>query len=75
MKLIQFILLALPISLFAQQMNNDKLEEIYTSLSDTIEGNSGRWQFKIKEVLMVSITDANKIIECELFRLLLNLKA
>lgn len=38
-------------------MNNDKLQEIYSSVSDSIQGNSGAWQFFIGEVQLVCITD------------------
>ena len=26
---------------FSQEMNNDKLQDIYTSISDSIQGNKG----------------------------------
>ncbi|TBN04062.1 hypothetical protein EYD45_08540 [Hyunsoonleella flava] len=40
-------------------MTNDKLQEIYTSISDSINGQPGGWQFHIKEVPLISITDEN----------------
>ncbi|NMH89365.1 hypothetical protein HHX25_17775 [Flavivirga sp. Y03] len=40
-------------------MTNEKLQDIYTSVSDSIQGNPGAWQFFIKEIPMVSITDTN----------------
>ncbi|MBC2843890.1 hypothetical protein H7F21_02205 [Winogradskyella flava] len=38
-------------------MTNEKLQEIYTSVSDSIQGETGTWQFHVKDVTMVSITD------------------
>ncbi len=49
----------LPLLSFSQEMNNEKLQEIYTSVSDSIQGNIGAWQFFINEVQLVSITDTN----------------
>ncbi|OEK06054.1 hypothetical protein A8C32_18650 [Flavivirga aquatica] len=40
-------------------MNNEKLEMIYTKASDSIKGQSGAWQFYIKQIPLMSITDAN----------------
>jgi len=48
-----------PILLVSQSMTNDKLDEIYTSISDSIQGQKGAWQFVIKDVQMMSITDTN----------------
>lgn len=42
---------------FSQQMTAKKLGTILTSLSDSIQSDNGRWQFKIKEVLFMCITD------------------
>lgn len=42
---------------FSQNMNNEKLEEIYTSTSDSIQGRLGAWQFAIKDVQLISLTD------------------
>lgn len=44
---------------FSQNMNNEKLREIYTSVSDSIQGELGGWQFQIQDVTMVSLTDTN----------------
>lgn len=41
----------------SQKMDNATLDEIFTTMSDTIQGESGRWQFVIKDVLFVCITD------------------
>ncbi|MEH6536856.1 MAG: hypothetical protein V7719_10715 [Psychroserpens sp.] len=59
MKKIIFTLLMLPLLSFSQEMNNEKLQEIYTSVSDSIQGNKGAWQFFIEEVQLVSFTDTN----------------
>lgn len=55
--IIIFILNAHIIS--SQEMNNTILEEIFTSLSDTLQGESGRWQFVIKDVMFICVTDIN----------------
>jgi len=39
-------------------MNNEKLNTILTSVSDTIVGNNGRWQFSIKDKILICLTDA-----------------
>jgi len=45
-------------SYFAQaQMTNDRLEEILTQKVDSIEGYSGRWQMKLKDLPMIVLTD------------------
>ena len=44
---------------FSQNMDNEKLQEIYTSVSDSIQGQLGAWQFQVKDVMMISITDTN----------------
>ena len=44
-------------SMSSQQMSNEKLNEIFTTLSDTIQGGNGRWQFEINEVVFVCLTD------------------
>ncbi len=41
----------------SQEMHNSKLNEIFTTLSDTIQGENGRWQFIINEVVFVCLTD------------------
>lgn len=45
-------------AMFSQSMTNKKLDAIYRSVSDTIQGNTGNWQFAIKDVLLVSLTDS-----------------
>lgn len=41
----------------AQSMNNEKLETIYRTVSDSIQGSNGRWQFMIDEVPFICLTD------------------
>lgn len=43
---------------FSQQMTPEKLGTILTSVSDSIQGGNGRWQFKVKDVIFMCITDA-----------------
>lgn len=59
MKKLLFLLLILPQVYFSQEMTNEKLEAIYATISDSIQGNLGAWQFYIQEIPMMSITDAN----------------
>ena len=59
MKKLAFILLVLPFCIFSQDMNNEKLNTIYKTVSDSIQGNPGVWQFFIKEIPLMSITDTN----------------
>ena len=42
-----------------QSMNNTKLERIIESVSDSVEGTTGSWQFMYNERLMLLITDEN----------------
>jgi len=41
----------------SQNMDNATLDEIFTTLSDTIQGEQGRWQFVIQDALFVCLTD------------------
>lgn len=59
MKKLSFLFLLLPFLGLSQKMNNEKLEEIYTSVSDSIKGKPGAWQFFIKEVPLMCLTDTN----------------
>jgi hypothetical protein len=43
---------------FSQTMNNEKMGKILESVSDSIQGENGRWQFKVKDVLFMCITDS-----------------
>jgi hypothetical protein len=45
-------------SLFSQQMTTTELDKIFRSVTDSIEGENARWQFKINEVLFISIADS-----------------
>ncbi|GAA3656225.1 hypothetical protein [Flavivirga jejuensis] len=40
-------------------MTNEKLQDIYSAVSDSIQGRSGSWQFYIKDIPFMSITDTN----------------
>lgn len=59
MNKIAFYLIFLPLLTFSQNMNNEKLEGIYVASSDSINGNNGAWQFFIKGIPIISITDEN----------------
>lgn len=54
-----FLFVAFPFFTFSQSMNNEKLLTIYTTVSDSIQGNPGGWQFFIKNIPVLSITDEN----------------
>ncbi|MDO5969172.1 hypothetical protein Q4Q35_05065 [Flavivirga aquimarina] len=54
-----FILFVFPLSSLSQNMTNETLHNIYSSVSDSIQGNNGAWQFYIKDIPLMSITDAN----------------
>ena len=59
-KLILFFALLGTINLASSQnMNNDKLGEIFTTVSDSIQGSNGRWQFSINDIVFLCITDEN----------------
>ncbi len=58
MKKIVFALFLLPILSFSQEMSNEKLNEIYISVSDSIQSNKNSWQFIINEVPIISVTDS-----------------
>ena len=59
MKKLLILLLILPLFSFSQNMNNEKLETLYTAVSDSIQGNPGAWQFYIKTIPLMCITDTN----------------
>ncbi len=44
-------------SVRAQDMTNDKLEKIIYVIADSLRGDTGNWQFMIKERMLVCITD------------------
>ena len=43
----------------AQKMTNKKLEKILETMSDTLSGNPGFWEFSIAGIPMLCITDEN----------------
>ena len=43
----------------AQEMNVDKLQTIYSTISDSINSRNSSWQFYIKEIPILSIADTN----------------
>lgn len=52
------LLLFLSLSLAASaQMNNQKLEQLLTEQSDSIQGVPGRWQILVNEMPMIILTD------------------
>lgn len=57
MKKLFLALMFLPLGMFSQEMTNEILEEIYTSVSDSINGKPGGWRFYVDKVPMMSITD------------------
>ena len=58
--LVLFLLIIFSVNtMSSQNMDNATLDEIFTTMSDTIQGEPGRWQFTIKDVLFVCITDTN----------------
>ncbi|WP_298550488.1 hypothetical protein [uncultured Algibacter sp.] len=59
MKKLLFLFLIIPLFSFSQGMNNEKLESIYATVSDSIQGSLGGWQFYIKNIPIMSITDEN----------------
>ncbi len=42
----------------SQQMTVEKLGNIINEVSDTVEGDDGRWQFQIDETIFIVLTDA-----------------
>jgi len=44
---------------FSQNMSNEKMGTILESVADSIQGNNGQWQFKIKDVFFMCVTDTN----------------
>jgi hypothetical protein len=52
-----FVIIFSTQSILSQNMDNATLENIFTTISDTIQGKSGRWQFMIKDVMFVCLTD------------------
>lgn len=59
MKKLAIALLIFPFCVLSQNMNNEKLNTIYTTVSDSIQGSKGAWQFFINEIPLMSLTDTN----------------
>lgn len=57
--LFSFIIILWVQTVFSQNMNNEKLGKIFESVSDSIQGEEGRWQLKIKNIVLFCITDTN----------------
>ncbi|MEL6669080.1 MAG: hypothetical protein AAFO91_07645 [Bacteroidota bacterium] len=49
--------LALYTQLFAQSMNNERLGEILSTQTDTLEGRPGNWTFQLGPIIGMCITD------------------
>jgi hypothetical protein len=52
-------LLIIAMSGFGQNATNETLEKIITKVADTVAGQSGQWQFAIKDRLFICVTDEN----------------
>lgn len=52
------LLFILSLTAFSQNMTNEKLGAIINESSDQVEGESGRWQFSINEIVFVVLTDS-----------------
>lgn len=52
-------LLLIPYVVFSQQMDVEKLETIYESVSDSIHSKGSTWQFYIETVPIISIADSS----------------
>ena len=44
----------------SQKMTNSDLEKIIYVVADSLRGDTGNWQFMIKERILICITDENK---------------
>ena len=57
-RLLMILALAFSInSVSSQEMDNASLDEIFKTMSDSIQGESGRWQFVINDVMFFCVTD------------------
>ena len=52
-----FLVFTLIFSVQSQNMTNDKLEKIIYVIADSLRGDTGNWQFMIKERMLVCISD------------------
>ncbi len=57
--LITVLTLTFPFSAQSQNMTNSDLEKIIYVVADSLRGNTGNWQFMIKDRILVCITDEN----------------
>lgn len=55
--LITVLSLTVTFSVQSQNMNNSDLEKIIYVVADSLRGNTGNWQFMIKDRILVCITD------------------
>jgi len=53
------IFLASSLNVKGQNMTNESLEKILYVLSDSIQGQTGQWKFKINNRIFICITDQN----------------
>lgn len=53
------LLILINLSVYSQNMDNEKMGKILESVADSIQGKNGQWQFKIKDVVFMCITDTN----------------
>ncbi len=45
--------------IYAQSMDNEKLEKAIYIVADSVKGVSGNWQFAVRDRLLICITDKN----------------
>ena len=53
------LLLTIPFSVQSQNMTNSDLEKIIYVVADSLRGDTGNWQFMIKDRILVCVTDEN----------------
>jgi len=53
-----FIMVTASCSYSQSKMTQEKLDAIYAKISDTINGNSGKWQFKVHDVVFIALSDS-----------------
>ena len=51
------IVFLLSTNIKAQKMDNDKLNRIFYTISDTLQGGNGHWRFGIEDVPFICLTD------------------
>lgn len=58
LRTLSFLLFFLPsLVVVGQDMDNDQLDEVIRSVSDTIQGGKGNWQFIINGLPIICLTD------------------